>query len=479
MALITALYSVGTGVRFSLGSGDDLLVPAGILVQSRNDTAVKGNGGSHAVTVSGQVIGVDNGVALDGSAEATLAVTIQRGGYLEGRTGAINVEGGHARVTNAGTIQSAAMAIAIGTGRTASDAVLDNPGTIQGSIAIVTTNGATVTNAGTFTPTPGGDFALQVSGGRADVRNAGSIDGAVLLTAVADRLVNSGEITGRIDLGGGNDRFDNRGGIVTGAIDLGTGNDRFIAGLTNGSVEGGSGIDLVDFSAGGAVRVALDLSFRPGGAATNGTFSGFENAIGSATGADVIAGTDRANRLLGLGGNDRLSGLGGADTLKGGNGDDMLDGGSGADRLVGGGGDDVLLGGDGRDVLFGNTGNDTLRGGPGHDVLTGGVGSDTFVFAPGDFVGARKGQADEITDFRRLQGDRIDLSAFDTDPARSGDQAFAFIGHDQFHGVAGEIRYVTLPTETVIFGDIDGDGHADFRIRLDGSMTLHAAEFIL
>ncbi|MCC5976146.1 MAG: Hint domain-containing protein [Rubellimicrobium sp.] len=62
------------------------------------------------------------------------------------------------------------------------------------------------------------------------------------------------------------------------------------------------------------------------------------------------------------------------------------------DSIAGGGGDDTLFGGAGDDMLFGGDGNDTLRGGAGNDTLTGGSGNDTFGFE-------RFGGADVVTDF--------------------------------------------------------------------------------
>jgi Ca2+-binding RTX toxin-like protein len=68
------------------------------------------------------------------------------------------------------------------------------------------------------------------------------------------------------------------------------------------------------------------------------------------------------------------------------------------------GGNDTLMGGDGNDIIFGQAGNDTIIGGKGNDTLWGGSGADTFVWKAGD-VGN-----DNIMDFNKSEGDRIDLS---------------------------------------------------------------------
>lgn len=121
-------------------------------------------------------------------------------------------------------------------------------------------------------------------------------------------------------------------------------------------------------------------------------------------GNDSLLGGAGADTLSGAGGNDRLFGQGGNDLLDGGSGNDLLDGGTGADRLLGGTGGDRLLGGGGLDILKGGGGRDVLNGGRGNDVLTGGLMKDRFVFEDA-------GGFDKVTDFRRVQGDRLQLDA--------------------------------------------------------------------
>jgi Ca2+-binding RTX toxin-like protein len=70
--------------------------------------------------------------------------------------------------------------------------------------------------------------------------------------------------------------------------------------------------------------------------------------------ADVMLGSNLADRLSGGVGNDTLLGRMGADTLDGGAGDDVLFGGGGEDTLIGGLGDDLYVysTGDGADTLI-------------------------------------------------------------------------------------------------------------------------------
>jgi Ca2+-binding RTX toxin-like protein len=112
--------------------------------------------------------------------------------------------------------------------------------------------------------------------------------------------------------------------------------------------------------------------------------------------------------------------------------------------------------------------------------LTGGGGADLFKFvSTGDF--GTGGLRDLITDFSRTQGDRIDLSAIDTNGVLEGDQAFLFVGTSAFSGVAGELRYALNAGVFSVSGDLDGDQIADFTFDVTGRglTTLQAADFVL
>ena len=130
-------------------------------------------------------------------------------------------------------------------------------------------------------------------------------------------------------------------------------------------------------------------------------------------------------------------------------------------------GTDLLQGHGGDDSLNGGGADDTLEGGAGADVLTGGTGDDSFVFAK---LGASTAaHPDLITDLE--SGDAIDLSAIDADTGAAGDQAFVQVGG--FTGHAGELTltYDSGAGETLLEGDVDGDGQADLAIRLTGDQT--------
>ncbi|MGZ8407320.1 MAG: M10 family metallopeptidase C-terminal domain-containing protein, partial [Caulobacteraceae bacterium] len=119
-------------------------------------------------------------------------------------------------------------------------------------------------------------------------------------------------------------------------------------------------------------------------------------------------------------------------------------------------GDDTLTSGSGQDFLVGGAGDDLLTTSGDGDLLSGGGGTDTF---------AVTALTTELAaTFRLFSSDIIDLSAIDADSTAAGDQAFHLVNH--FHGHAGEMRVRAQPTKTVITFDTDGDGGADYQIKV-------------
>lgn len=139
------------------------------------------------------------------------------------------------------------------------------------------------------------------------------------------------------------------------------------------------------------------------------------------------------------------------------------------------GGIENVNGGNGDDTIIGTSADNVLNGWFGKDVLTGGGGADRFVFS----AAAATAAADRITDFSQAQHDVIDLSQIDANIELAGDQAFTLIGSGPFTGQAGELRYDAGGGHTLIAGDINGNGSADFYIRLVGTIGLTAADFVL
>lgn len=251
--------------------------------------------------------------------------------------------------------------------------------------------------------------------------------------------------------GAGNDQLRSSGGTV---MEGGTGNDTYVVGRGSNSptiVElAGEGTDTV---------MTYTTSFVLGAnverlTAMGSSLYGVGNEL-----ANVIKGSATFDILEGRGGNDQLYGYGGDD------------------ELLGGLGNDLLFGGEGDDDLFGGDGSDQLTGGAGRDELTGGGAvRDTFIFeaAADSAVGE---QADRILDFDA--SDLIDLRKIDANTGLAADQAFALIGSAAFSGVAGQLRFETDGSRTNVFGDVNGDGVADFQIVLTGVHALNAGDFLL
>jgi serralysin len=180
------------------------------------------------------------------------------------------------------------------------------------------------------------------------------------------------------------------------------------------------------------------------------------------SGGTTKTGTPGDDSLVGGGRNDSMAGSGGDDVLRGRDGRDTLRGDAGDDSLFGDGGDDVLSGGDGAD---------RLHGGSGSDRLVGDAGADAFVFlAPAE-------GNDLVGDFRRAEGDKIDLSGIDADPVAAGDQAFFFADGIAFVAYQpGTVRTRQASGVTTVEADT-GAGVLSFRVQ--GAVTLAADDFIL
>lgn len=153
-------------------------------------------------------------------------------------------------------------------------------------------------------------------------------------------------------------------------------------------------------------------------------------------------------------------------------------GSTGDDTIVGNAIANALWGGAGNDTISGGGGNDIIGGGAGVDILIGGAGADTFVFATGD-SSAAAGQHDRISDFTPGV-DHIDLSPMDAITATPAKDGFHFIGIAAFDSAAGELNYYYDSSRgvTVLQGDTNGDGVADFAIDLVGDLTLGAADIV-
>lgn len=256
---------------------------------------------------------------------------------------------------------------------------------------------------------------------------------------------------------------------------------------------GGNGADTASYAnSASAVTVSLMTGAAAGGDAAGDTFSSIENVTGS-QGDDTIEGSANNNILNGGLGIDTvtyanatagvrvsLASTGGQKT--GGSGQDTilgfenLTGSAFNDTLTGSAGANTLSGLAGNDTLNGGAGGDRLVGGLGKDTLTGGLDADTFVFdnVTDSVVGTNR---DLVTDFA-IGTDKLDLSGLGDEVAGPADH-LSFIGTGSFTGVAGELRQFASGSQTVLEGDVDGDGIADFQIAFTGTLVFSGSDFIL
>jgi serralysin len=296
--------------------------------------------------------------------------------------------------------------------------------------------------------------------------------------AGADYVRNYFEGGNKIDLGSGNDRYVATGfstssslydkvyaGSGNDTFDVSTfhsdyygeeGNDVFFSVGFRNYFNGGSGNDTIsyeaqdddaDLSGSGVIIDLTKGTTQTRGTSHQETFYSIENAAGTGV-SDKIYGSSVGNKLWGDGGNDTIDGRGGNDTL---------------------------YGGSGNDNLYGGSGNDKLTGGSGNDYLYGGSGADVFIF---NSISESKPTSarDIIKDFSRGDDDYIDLRGIDADSTHSGIQAFDFIGSHGFTGEAGELRFAS---NGILSGDVNGDGYADFQIKVDGFTKMYSGDFFL
>ena len=313
--------------------------------------------------------------------------------------------------------------------------------------------------------------------------------------------------------GAGNDTLDGLAGkdILYG---LG-GSDEIYGGEGADQLFGGDGGDVLLGGLGSDILVGdADDDFLYGEDGADKLFggTGLDNLSGGA-GNDRIAGGDDRDWLDGEDGNDYLDGGLGHDIMTGGSGNDVyivdefgdethelagggydivrtagtnwtLDtnieglelqgsadiagsGNAGANNIQGNAGANRLDGDLGVDTLNGNDGDDIIIGGLGNDLLRGGLGADAFAVR---HIAAGVLETDQIYDFSDAEGDYLDLTdAF----AGTLSQVAAF------SKVAGQMTVALSGGNTVVRLDLNGDGKADYQVKINGDVTDHATAWLL
>jgi Ca2+-binding RTX toxin-like protein len=144
-------------------------------------------------------------------------------------------------------------------------------------------------------------------------------------------------------------------------------------------------------------------------------------------------------------------------------------------------GKDTITGSNYNDKLRGHDGNDYIYGRLGKDTLYGGDGADRFVFkkTADSWRGLNEKNMDTIMDFDRKEGDKLDLRSIDANAARSGNNAFTYIGMKDFTGRAGELTIDKTKKGIYVEADTNGDKIADFTVFLKGISTISKGDFYL
>lgn len=418
----------GNGGRdvFDGGDGSDLIIFGG----TKAEYAIAKDGTSGYVTVT----------EVSSGTVTTLA-NIETARFADGTTDLVNLEESD---------NNAPTGLELSVSSVAENAAVD---TVIGALSATDVDGDVLTY--TLTDDAQGRFKLVTSDGITQLVLAAAVDyetatshpvtvqvsdgkgGVAIQTFIIDVLdIDDGNTVGDITLSGTAIAEDASLGAVVGRLSLADAD-----GTVTWSLSGGAGKFAIETNGRGVARLVVDgeldyetrtsyeltLTAEEGGTETSETFT-----------IDV---TDVAELVKGTTGNDRLRGDATADILKGG------------------------------------AGNDTLIGGGGADRLTGGTGADLFVFTA--ISQSTPDSFDVITDFKGRQGDRIDLSGIDAVHGVSGNQAFDFIGRGDFSGTAGELRFETTSKRTIIEGDVDGDGNADFMVQILGTLNMKEEFFFL
>jgi Ca2+-binding RTX toxin-like protein len=320
---------------------------------------------------------------------------------------------------------------------------------------------------------------------------------------------------------GGNDTLDGGAGIDT--MTGGTGDDIYVVDANSDVIveNAGEGVDTIR-----TTKTTYSLANLPnienltytGSSTTKLTGNGADNRIEGGSGKDTIDGAAGADTMVGGGNSDTYfvdnagdsvieAASSGTDLVKAsvsftlganvekltltgtaaidGTGNELsntITGNAGANSLRGLAGGDTIYGLAGDDHLYGGDGSDILRGGTGSDVLQGDAGNDRFDWDSLADVGLGAGR-DQVLDFTKGQ-DRLDFAGMDAKPSSGADDPFSFIGSSAFSHVSGQLRAELIhgPTGdyTLVQGDTNGDGIADFEVALIGfTGTLQGSDFYL
>ena len=444
----------GTYGTQTLTDGESGVIGSTAVINATNAVGVDGSStfGGMSLAVYGAIYSTfTHGVVMSGGrqtifvgAQGEIQGNISGGAFYAGIV-LSNAQDG-STITNAGTINGGGQAIYFHSAATAANISVTNTGLISsvfsgilfagGAISAPPT--ASVLNAGQIVGTNTGITSLEFTA--LDIINSGLLQAsgnaiAASLGTIADKVRNSGEIYGNIELYFGNDTFDNRGGTVEGSINLGDGDDTLFLGASVEVANGGAGLkDAIDVTTGAGGVIDLTDEGRGTGLALGDTLLGFERVYGSKSGVDTVYGNTASNLIYTYGGND---------------------------------------------VIFADLGADAIYAGRGADTITGGAGNDTFGY---QFINEF---GDTITDFSSTGSGNDDRFTFRASNLGGGLVAGP-LDPTKFQARADNVadandRFIFRTTDTTLWLDVDGAGGvAPVMVAdLQAGATVTAADIIL
>ncbi len=380
---LNGVYST-TGVAYQANTSDDIIVSAGgHLISASNDALyLGGSGQAYSVDVTGTVASFTPGYAgIYSPANNTLVFNLGYGGSVYGVHAGMYLWS-TATITNYGAIQAnSASSAAIHFENTTGDDTINNFGLITSALG----DGIRLSSNGSHFIANSGVIAVSI--GRSAISSSHA--------SASDFIINTGTITGNVDLGGGTDTFDTIGGRVDGTVRLGDGNDVFRGSANSDTCYGGANNDALSGGLG------IDTLFGEAGSDTLDGGTGADQLTGGSENDTYIV-DNRLDAIFETAGGGSLDSvrtkvsytLAAAAQVEQMQAFDLA--GRAAINLTGNGFGQGLQGNAGANRLNGMGGNDVLAGGRGNDVLTGGANDDSFLFNTALNGGLN---VDRITDF--------------------------------------------------------------------------------
>jgi Ca2+-binding RTX toxin-like protein len=439
MTEINAVSVTQPGTVHTLaGSGDTLIIARNIRIESTAAITVLVSGGGNGIVNSGTISSTSNdGVSLGGDVNA-----FANYGIVNAFDDGVSVFGTQSTIYNSGVISAAYGLYFYGDSMLHAESTnVINEGTIAGTTRAISHDL---------------DEDITIGNGSTGlIINTSNLPAIVSFSATSEMsLINKGRIVGDVAMGGGSDTYDGRGGAVIGDILGEAQNDRFIAGASAERFFGGADNDTLIFNSAGGVTASLDNTLVGTRGAAGDFYDDIENVVGSATGADVLRGSEDENDLTGRGGNDTLRGMDGSD---------------------------VLFGNAGEDRMFGGTGIDFLYGGTGLDVLTGGADTEDFFYCR-DLASA----GDRITDFGNTAGNNDKFLILNTAVAGSGLPLGAvgtgrFITRTDNLAQQANDQFILRTTDNTLWYDANGSaaGGRTLLFDLQAGATMTANDIII